>query len=101
TCTVTAGGDKKCRIAIRQARKRAPQAVVAVCGCYAQTAPEVIAALGADLISGTADRMGFLDRLEDLAGQEKRTVPLSLVDDAMARRTFEQLPARRGAPAPC
>ena len=42
TCTVTAVSDKKSRQMIRQARKRAPGAVVAVCGCYAQTAPEAV-----------------------------------------------------------
>ena len=42
TCTVTAVSDRKSRQMIRQARKRAPGAVVAVCGCYAQTAPEAV-----------------------------------------------------------
>ena len=42
TCTVTAVSDKKSRQMIRQARKRSPHAVVAVCGCYAQTDPEAV-----------------------------------------------------------
>ena len=50
TCTVTAVSDKKCRNLIRRARKSAPGAVVAVCGCYAQTDPDAVAALGADLV---------------------------------------------------
>ena len=33
TCTVTAVSDKKSRQVVRQARKRAPDAVVALCGC--------------------------------------------------------------------
>ena len=45
TCTVTAVSDRKSRNAIRRAKKRNPAAVVAVCGCYAQTAPEDVAAL--------------------------------------------------------
>ena len=64
TCTVTAVSDKKSRQMIRRARKRSPQAVVAVCGCYAQTRPEEVRALDVDLIAGTGDRMGFLDLLE-------------------------------------
>ena len=32
TCTVTAVSDKKSRQVIRRARKRAPDAVIAVCG---------------------------------------------------------------------
>ena len=43
TCTVTAVSDKKCRNLIRRARKQAPEAVVAVCGCYAQTDPQAVA----------------------------------------------------------
>ncbi|MDE6880176.1 MAG: tRNA (N(6)-L-threonylcarbamoyladenosine(37)-C(2))-methylthiotransferase MtaB, partial [Oscillospiraceae bacterium] len=64
TCTVTAVSDKKSRQTIRQARKRSPSAVVAVCGCYPQTHSLDAEDLGVDLIAGTGDRMGFLDLLE-------------------------------------
>ena len=37
TCSVTAVSDKKSRQMIRRARKNNPAALVAVCGCYAQT----------------------------------------------------------------
>ena len=36
TCTVTAMSDKKSRNAIRRVRRRNPEAVIGVCGCYAQ-----------------------------------------------------------------
>ena len=64
TCTVTAVSDKKSRQVIRRARKENPEAVIGVCGCYAQTSPEAVKALEVDLISGTAGRMAFLDDLE-------------------------------------
>ena len=91
TCTVTAVSDKKCRNIIRRARKSAPGAVVAVCGCYAQTDPEAVSALGVDLVSGSAGRMAFLDRLETLLGS--RGAQIVDVDRALARRAFERLPA--------
>ncbi len=91
TCTVTAVSDKKCRNIIRRARKNAPDAVVAVCGCYAQTDPEAVRALGADLVSGSAGRMDFLDRLEGLL--QNRGTQVVAVDKALARREFERLPA--------
>ena len=91
TCTVTAVSDKKCRNIIRRARNNAPAAVVAVCGCYAQTAPETVAALGVDLVSGSAGRMEFLDRLEKLL--QNREGPVVEVDKALSRRNFERLPA--------
>ena len=95
TCTVTAVSDKKCRNIIRRARKNAPEAVVAVCGCYAQTSPDAAAALGADLVSGSEGRMAFLDRLEELL--RDRTQPVVAVDQALARRVFERLPAGGGS----
>lgn len=91
TCTVTAVSDKKCRNMIRRVRRRAPEAVVAVCGCYAQTDPEAVAALGVDLVSGSAGRLAFLDSLERQV--EQRAAPVITVDAAMKRRQFELLPA--------
>ena len=42
SCTVTAVSDKKSRQMVRQARKRSPEALVALCGCYPQTHPDDI-----------------------------------------------------------
>ena len=91
TCTVTAVSDKKSRQMIRQARRRAPHAVVAVCGCYAQTDPAAVEGLGVDLVMGTNDRMGFLNALEALSPDGG--APVVDVDDALRRRTYERLPA--------
>ncbi len=96
TCTVTAMSDRKSRNAIRRAKKRNQAAVVAVCGCYAQTAPDDVAALGVDLVSGTGDRLGFLNEVERLSGlvrAEAELVPEMLVNNIMTHRSFEQLPA--------
>ena len=90
SCTVTAVSDKKSRQTVRQARKRAPEAIVALCGCYPQVSPEEAAGLPANLIGGSGDRMGFLDLLEGLAEERKKTVSL---DNAFQRRDFEYLPA--------
>ena len=90
TCTVTAVSDKKSRQMIRRARKQSENGVVAVCGCYAQVKPEEVRGLDVDLVSGTGDRMKFLDLLES-AVREKE--PVVAVDQALGRRTFEALPA--------
>ena len=94
TCTVTAVSDKKSRNTIRRAKKQAPHAVVAVCGCYGQTDPDAVAALEVDLVAGTSDRMAFLDLLEEKCRQreEERTTTIS-VDEALRRRKFEILTA--------
>ena len=90
TCTVTAVSDKKSRQVIRRARKSAPDAVIAVCGCYPQTHPDDVEKLGVDLISGTGDRTGFVDLLEREWSDRQ---PITALDDAFSRRTFEPLPA--------
>ena len=90
TCTVTAVSDQKNRQLIRRVRRERPEAVVAVCGCFPQTHPGQAEALGADLVCGTGDRGRFWDALEATLAQRVRQ---TLVDDAMARRVFEELPA--------
>lgn len=46
TCTVTARSDAKCRNAIRRARAENPEATLVVTGCYSQTNPKAVAAIG-------------------------------------------------------
>ena len=90
TCSVTAVSDKKSRQMLRQAQRRNPSAVIAACGCYAQTHPEDVKKLGLDVIAGTNDRAKFIDLLER-AAQDK--TPIVDVDDVWERRDFEVLPA--------
>ena len=90
TCSVTAVSDKKSRQMIRRARKAAPDAILAVCGCYAQTHPEDMADLSIDLVAGTGDRAGFADLLEQTWRERQ---PITALDNAMGRRHFEVLPA--------
>ena len=90
TCSVTAVSDKKSRQMLRQAQRRNPSAVIAACGCYAQTHPEDVKKLGLDVIAGTNDRAKFIDLLER-AAQDK--TPIVDVDDVWERRDFEVQPA--------
>ena len=90
TCTVTAVSDKKSRQVIRRARKTAPDAVIAVCGCYPQTHPGDMEGLGVDLVSGTGDRLGFVELLERTWRERQ---PITALDNALERRSFEVLPA--------
>lgn len=90
SCTVTAVSDKKSRQVVRQARKRAPEALIALCGCYPQTHPEDMEGLPVDLVAGTGDRLGFVELVERTYGERR---PVTALDDAMKRRAFEALPA--------
>lgn len=89
TCTVTAISDKKSRQTARQARKRAPAALVAVCGCYPQTHPQDMDGLSVDLVAGTGDRLKFVELLEQTWTDRR---PVTALDDAFSRREFELLP---------
>ncbi len=90
TCSVTAVSDKKSRQVIRRARKERPDAVVAVCGCYSQTHPEDMEQLNVDLVSGTGDRLGFVELVEQAVAQRQ---PITRLDNAFDRTLFEVLPA--------
>ncbi len=90
TCTVTAVSDKKSRNIIRRVRKSNPNAVVGVCGCYAQVDPHAVAALDVDVVVGTSGREEFLRQLEQAFMEKTR---YTCVDNALRRREFEVLPA--------
>lgn len=90
TCSVTAVSDKKSRQMIRKAKRRNPDAVVAACGCYAQTHPEDVKKLAPDVLFGTNDRTKFLDEIERALAQHQSVFR---VDDVWSRREFEVLPA--------
>ncbi|HZX60120.1 MAG TPA: hypothetical protein VFF51_00050, partial [Candidatus Methylomirabilis sp.] len=64
TCTVTERADADSRRLIRQAVRRNPLAFVVVTGCYAQAAPERVAAIeGVDLVLGNAEKMEVMRHL--------------------------------------
>ncbi len=57
TCTVTAAADQDARAAIRRVQRQNPEAQIVVTGCYAQRAPEEIAALpGVSLVVGNSHK---------------------------------------------
>ena len=57
TCTVTAAADQDARAAIRRIRRKNPEAQIVVTGCYAQRAPEEIAALpGVNSVIGNSHK---------------------------------------------
>ena len=93
SCTVTAVSDKKSRNAIRRARKLNPAAAVGVCGCYAQSAPAEIRALGVDVMVGTADREAFILQMEQAAQNRQTGTHWEKVESSNLPRAFEQLPA--------
>lgn len=89
TCTVTHMSDKKSRQMIRRAKKTNPKSIVVVVGCYAQAAKEEIEQIQeVDLIVGTNKRSQLVELVEEYATTR---VAVSLVDDIMEVREFEEL----------
>ena len=72
TCSVTAVADKKNRAVIRRCRREHPDAVIGVCGCYTQHAPEEARKLGVDVIGGSSKREEFLENM--LSAAQKKAV---------------------------
>jgi len=88
TCTVTNVGDKKSRQFIRRAKRNNEEAIIAVVGCYAQTAPkEVLAIEGVNIVIGTNERNKIVEAVENCSTEEK----ISLVDDIMKVKQFEEM----------
>ena len=90
TCSVTSLGDRKSRQIIRRAHRENPQAIVAVCGCYAQVAPDEIRAIeGVRVVLGTKERAHIVDYVEK-AMQEDGIQ--GTITDIMKAKTFEDIP---------
>jgi len=101
TCTVTAGADQDARAAIRRMRRQNPDARIVVTGCYAQRAPEEIAALpGVSLVVGNSHKHQLAEIVSATAARvagesEQRDVSVSEQRDASV---FEQCDAAVSEP---
>lgn len=94
TCSVTSMSDRKSRQIIRRAKKTNPEAVIAVMGCYSQTAPdEVLDIDGVNLVLGTKDKGSVLRLIETLTPDDKLNAVTSVKDN----HVFEELTVRRCA----
>lgn len=92
TCSVTNMGDRKSRQIIRRAKKANPDGIIAVTGCYSQTAPEEILAIdGVNLVLGTQGRGNIVALTENLTADSK----VNAVSDIMHTHDFEELKINR------
>ena len=90
TCSVTNMGEKKSRQLIRKAKRQNEDAYVIVTGCYAQLAPDAIAAIdGVNLVIGTNNRSKIVELVEQLESTERQ---INAVRDIMKESNFEEMP---------
>ena len=91
TCSVTSMSDRKSRQMVRRAQHANPQAIIAVCGCYAQVSPEDVKGIeGVRVVLGTKERAHIVDYVEQAAREDG--VVLDAVGDIMQAHTFEDIP---------
>ncbi len=83
TCSVTDNADKKCRKIVREARSIAPDAYIAIIGCYAQLKPKEIAEIeGVDAVLGAAEKFRLMDLLDGFVRPAQAQVFASSVEQA-------------------
>ena len=72
TCTVTNLADRKSRQYIRRMKRRSPEAVIAVTGCYAQTKPAEVASVeGVDIVAGNGEKNEIRKYIEDFINRRE------------------------------
>ena len=70
TCSVTDSAERKCRQAVRKFIGMAPDAYIAVVGCYTQMRPQELSVIpGVDLVLGTNEKFSLTDYLSDTTGR--------------------------------
>ena len=88
TCTVTHMSDRKSRQYIRRMKKKNPDSIIAVVGCYSQVSPEEILEIDeVNLVMGTNERRLIVEEINKLDASKKA----STVDDIMKVRAFEEI----------
>ncbi|NTV90354.1 MAG: tRNA (N(6)-L-threonylcarbamoyladenosine(37)-C(2))-methylthiotransferase MtaB [Clostridiales bacterium] len=89
TCTVTGLSARKSRQMIRRAKTVNENAVIAVAGCYSQTAPEEVESIpGVDVVIGTKDRGRIFELIREF---EANGAQINVVADISHDREFEEL----------
>lgn len=65
SCAITGMAEAKCRKAVRRIRRGSPRAIVAVCGCWAQIAPQSdLRSCGADIVVGGRMKHALIGAVE-------------------------------------
>lgn len=86
TCTVTNLSDRKSRQFIRKSKKKNPDSVVAVVGCYSQVSPDEVKNIeGVDVVIGTTERNKIVDLIEESKASHEK---INIVKDLKNVREF-------------
>ena len=82
TCTVTAESDRKAGQLARRMHARNPGAFILMTGCFAQAAPEKVAAIeGVDDVCGNTDKLSVVAAAKKLLEKGREAAPAIRVGD--------------------
>ncbi|HXW90632.1 MAG TPA: tRNA (N(6)-L-threonylcarbamoyladenosine(37)-C(2))-methylthiotransferase MtaB [Terriglobales bacterium] len=99
TCTVTQSADQQARTTIRRIHRENPDCRIVVTGCYAQRAPEELAALpGVALVVGNSHKHRLVDIA--LSPREGSEVDPRSWEEAVAQKASGFVPISRLTPGP-
>jgi threonylcarbamoyladenosine tRNA methylthiotransferase MtaB len=110
TCTVTATADDELRQVVRRIHRNRPEARIVVTGCYAQRAPEELAALpGVQWVVGNSHKVEIPDLVaagpdyhgEIRVGEIGREFLAAPIEDALGDRTRPNLKVQDGCSNAC
>jgi len=82
SCTLTNRADRKTRQALYQAKKRSPEGILVLAGCYPQVNPNNSPDLkGVDIVLGSRDKFDLFSAIKDFRQSNKQVVKISPVDN--------------------
>ena len=82
TCSVTDNADKECRQIVRKIKRKAPDSMVVITGCYAQLKPKEIAQIpGVNLVLGAAEKFNITSHLKDLSNTDEGKICSCDIED--------------------
>lgn len=89
TCSVTAVADQKSRQIIRREKRKNPNSIIIVMGCYSQLNGKFVAdELKADIVVGTSNRNRIIDFVKEFKKSKKQIVR---VDEDPRKFNYESL----------
>ena len=95
SCSVTREADRKSRQYLRRMKRRNPQAVTVLMGCYPQTCPQETDGLAeADIIIGTENKLSVFGLVEEFLKNRQRV-------DLLTEKNADGSPRRPAGPSGC
>ena len=88
TCSVTSKAGQKSRQHISSFRKKNPNAILLVMGCYSQAYADKVAGIGADIVLGTSNRKEAVGYIERFQGDHQ---PIIDVKPSVRHEAYEEL----------